>query len=525
MQKIRSFFMLAGVLLVATEGMGASGGPDAFGYTWVDSNEPGGPVYSWIDITGVGNQVIGFADDNSVPLINMGVPFQYYWISFDEIKLGSNGWMSFDDVGNVAHCFPFIPQAGGPADNLLAPLMSDLIFTGANNPAEVYYYYDKMTEQFIVSYINVPYWQAAAPGYTGSNTFQMILSMVDNSITFQYQSLTSDFYDGCLSDVVVGIENSTGNIGLSVFNDSVPPNNHAIKFTYPQTPLIDVIDPQPDWAQNDASAAEFYLVSDDIYVSTRVSNSGNADTTMPIDINLDIRDAGNTSLGSNSAQVAGLMSLEELVIDFTTDFNLPAGRHKLNISTVSSEDLNPNNNLIVTELNVIDDSITPLVLSYVSPSEVVEAIVDWDGGNGGAAVFMQPPVVGWPITAVEMFMVSSGPNDGYLVHIFANDGGDGLPGTLLATEAVAAGSYASGTYVRTELSNDVVVPESGFFVAWEQVNAPDVALGRVTNSMQAVSRRSYEQLAGTYAVYRANQRSELMIRAEVIDLIFANGFD
>ncbi len=524
MRKSKLFFVLSG-LFSTMSALCAAGGPDAFGYTWADSNEPGGPVYSWIDITGMGNQVSGFADDNSVPLINMGVPFQYYWISFDEIKLGSNGWMSFDDVSNVAHCFPFIPQAGGSADNLLAPLMSDLIFTGTNNPAEAYYYYDKMTEQFIVSYINVPYWQAAPPGYTGSNTFQMILSMVDNSITFQYQSLTSDFNDGCISDVVVGIENSTGNIGLSVFNDSVPPNNYAIKFTYPQTPLIDVIDPQPDWAQNDASAAEFYLVSDDIYVSTRVSNSGNADTTMPFDINLDIRDAGNTSLGSNSAEVAGLMALEELVVDFTTDFNLPAGRHRLNISTVSSEDLNPNNNLIVTELNVIDDSVSPLVLSYVSASEAATSTVSWDGGNGGAAVFMQPPVVGWPIVAVEMFMVSNGPNDGYLVHIFANDGGDGLPGTLLATEAVAAGSYTTGTYVRTALSDDVAVPEAGFFVAWEQINAPDAGLGRVGNSVQAVSRRSYEQLAGTYAVSRDNEDTELLVRVEVIDLIFANGFD
>ena len=48
--------VVAGMLLlaVARAASAASGGPDGFGYTFVDSNEAGGPAFAPIDVTSTG---------------------------------------------------------------------------------------------------------------------------------------------------------------------------------------------------------------------------------------------------------------------------------------------------------------------------------------------------------------------------------------------------------------------------------------------------------------------------------------
>lgn len=230
-----------------------TGGPDAFGYVFIDSNEPNGPAFVWQDITTLSGavQVAGLSDDNSVgPFALNGWSFYYYGNLASSWKLGSNGWIGFDNIGNISWCFPTIPTAGGPADNYLAPFMSDLTFNSSfpafPNVAEVWYW-DNGTDSLVVQFNDVPWWSSDTLGWVGSNTFQVILSGVDNSITFMYKDMDqTNFNDtgGCASEIVVGIENDNGTTGLEVYNEVVPPDSYAIRFEIPcfvsgQVPVAD----------------------------------------------------------------------------------------------------------------------------------------------------------------------------------------------------------------------------------------------------------------------------------------------
>ena len=508
MKKLLYLFI---ALMSATAFGQTSGGPDAFGYTWRNQLDAQGPTYNWIDITTSGTLVTGLTDDNATAMIPMGTSFHYYWSDYSSLVIGSNGWLSFNSIANIAHCFPTIPTAGGAGDNILAPMMTDLIMTGSGNPAEVYYYNDVANQRFIVSYINCPWWTANAPGYVGSNTFQVILSNADSSITFQYQTTDPANFNNtptCAADLEIGIENITGNIGLELFNDALPASGSAYKFYYPATVLIAVPDATPSWAMNIDNGGVFFGTNSAMDINVNISNVGNADITSDIIGSYNLLAPGPTLFWNGSDTiVGGLVAGTSQLSSFTSLPTPTTGGQYTLISNISnSQDINPSNNGIQTEVNFVNLSQPKVALSYVN-GNVQNGNISWTGG-GGMASYFTPPVYPIVIDSVG-FGLNITTQGLYYLEIIADDGVAGGPGTILYQDSVTSNTAGSLAWETHKISVPVQISSGGFYVAWKDNNGNTIS----TTTTAPISKRSWEYVGGNWAQFRSNDAQDLFIKA------------
>ncbi|MEZ4691591.1 MAG: T9SS type A sorting domain-containing protein, partial [Ignavibacteria bacterium] len=198
----------------------AQGGPDAGGYRWIDSDEPGGPTFNWVEIATTGTPITswtsGTADDGSV-ILPLPFTFTYYGNNYTSLKVVTNGWMGFD-VASTSNAYlnAAIPTSAEP-NNALYPFWDDLDLRTAGN---VYYQNDAANNRFIVEYKNVPHYS------TGElYTFQVMLYS-DGRIFYQYLDMTASLVNSC----TIGTENAAGSTGLQVvYNAAYLHNNLAIK--------------------------------------------------------------------------------------------------------------------------------------------------------------------------------------------------------------------------------------------------------------------------------------------------------
>jgi len=190
------------------------GGPDAFGYRWIDSDEPGGPTYDWVEISGVGTQLTMGDDDNEGPF-DIGFTFSFYGNDFDQLYICSNGWVSFTSTVTTYSNDP-IPDPTGP-QNLLALFWDDLTGSGGY----VYYYNDG--SRFIIEYDEVHRLGCSECLYT-----MEIILYPNGKIIYQYKTMAGDRQD----EATIGIENADGTDGLEVvYNAYYVHDELAIRFS------------------------------------------------------------------------------------------------------------------------------------------------------------------------------------------------------------------------------------------------------------------------------------------------------
>lgn len=209
-----------------------TGGPDAFGYKFIDSDSPGGPTFNWVDISSTGTQLDSssawvptgtFAgyDEGYYPVV-LPFSFSYYGNSKDTLFIGSNGNVMFQrPTANIFTNAAF-PTAGGGIDEHIGVWWDDQWIT---NGARVYY--GLSGGNFVVQFVNIPLYNGTVPNYT----YEVILSP-SGTITTQYLAMAIN--GGTLTASSIGMENATGTVGLQVvFNAAYMHNNLAIRFSLP----------------------------------------------------------------------------------------------------------------------------------------------------------------------------------------------------------------------------------------------------------------------------------------------------
>jgi hypothetical protein len=197
------------------------GGPDAFGYRWIDSDEPGGPTFNWVEISGVGTQ-LSLSDDQNAGPFAIGFPFEFYGTVFDSFRICANGWISFTSTA-TAYTNAGIPTAAEP-NNLLALFWDDLYPYASSGQGYIYYYYDGSKQ--IIEYDSVP-----RLGGTDCLYKMEAILYPNGQILYQYKYMggASCTY---LNSATIGIENATGTDGLEViYNANYVHNNLAIRFS------------------------------------------------------------------------------------------------------------------------------------------------------------------------------------------------------------------------------------------------------------------------------------------------------
>ncbi len=198
----------------------AQGGPDAGGYRWIDSDEPGGPLFNWVDISGTGTPITvwpnGTGDDGSI-VVPLPFTFSYYGTDYSQLKIVTNGWVGFDVASiNTAYLNSTIPSVAEP-NNVLYPFWDDL---DTRTTGAVYYFNDAANNRFIVEWKDVPHYSTGEP-----YTFEVMIYN-DGRVFYQYLNMTASLLNSC----TIGNENTGGTTGLQVvFNSAYLHDNLAIK--------------------------------------------------------------------------------------------------------------------------------------------------------------------------------------------------------------------------------------------------------------------------------------------------------
>jgi len=418
-----------------------AGGPDLFGYRFVDSDQPGGPAFDWNDIAATGIPVAGLTGDDQLSSpIELGFDFSFYGNTFNSVRVSTNGFLSFTSTINPGNNLP-LPNPGAPA-NLVAPFWSSLDFRGAERAV---YVSDGST--FTVQYTGVP-----RTAGQGAYTFQVSLRNT-GEIFFRYFSLT-----GTINPGTVGVQNDTRTDGLQVaFNEGYLHDGLEVRIV----PLAQWLHASPVRGRLAAGESQEVTLAFD---AARLPVGTYEGHVVVLD-NDPLRPAVDHPVALDVSGAAAIEA-QPRTIDFGTVFAGYARSESIIVSNVGTDDL------VVSGIASSDPavSVDPGAFTLAPGGKTVVSVTYAPGGSGGLAATL----------SIE----SNASNDPSLAVLLA---GDSIPPPSLTvtppslSETLRTGGTASRTVTVTNTGGSEVLidlmPETGTASVLTAVPPPAVANG------------------------------------------------
>lgn len=200
-------------LLLAPAAFATTGGPDSYGYTFIDSDEPGGPAYTWTDISGTG-LLLALSDDSHIGYTLTTFSFPFYGGAYTDLAIGSNGVVYFDPTSylGLGNTCPMPGTVSYTPQALIAAYWDDLNPTAGG---AIYVQELANPTRLVVQWQDVPTFSTNLP-----QTFQAVL-FPDGAIHLAFENLgeagdAASF--GIQNDAATGLQYSTCNTAGSVHN-------------------------------------------------------------------------------------------------------------------------------------------------------------------------------------------------------------------------------------------------------------------------------------------------------------------
>jgi len=193
--------LLALTLFASSPALAVSGGPDAYGYVYNDTDS------DFLVLRFIGTD-LGLWDD-AENYLTLPWAFPFYGNTYTEVMVGSNGGIRFANTGTVHHNNNSLPYSGASAPDI-AVYWDDL--NPQTTGAGVYHYYDTGTDRVIIS------WEEATHGVTSGTSGISVQAHLYPSGNIEFHYLDVDFGNASISkgaSATVGIQDKAGGGYLS----------------------------------------------------------------------------------------------------------------------------------------------------------------------------------------------------------------------------------------------------------------------------------------------------------------------